>query len=117
MAYGSMFTTMTATIANGASLSSVVDLAGLALVGIEMPAAWTAANLTFQAAASASANVANFYDEMGGEFTASAAASRYIKIDPADFAGIKYLKVRSGTSGAPVAQGADRSITLVCRSL
>lgn len=40
--------------------------------------------------------------------------ARYIKA-PADLAGVPYLKVRSGTSGAPVNQGADRAITLIVK--
>ena len=37
-----------ATIANGASLSGAVYVGNRRLIGIQMPAAWTAAVLTFQ---------------------------------------------------------------------
>jgi hypothetical protein len=57
----------------------------------------------------------NVYDTAGSEKTVTADASRHIIIDPQDFAGTQYLKVRSGTSGLPVAQGAARTITLVVR--
>ncbi len=40
--------TFTATIPSGQSLSAEVDLGANSLVGIAMPAAWTAADLTFQ---------------------------------------------------------------------
>lgn len=104
--------TRTATIANGASLSDAVQLDGSALVGIVMPATWTAANLTIQASHNDS-TYNNVYDELGTEKTIVAAASRYISLNPADFAGSDSIKVRSGTAGTPVNQAAARSVILV----
>lgn len=107
-----MATYQTVTIASAGSLSAEVPIEGLTLAGIIMPAAWTTANLTFQGGI-VSGTVENLYDEYGTEVTVTAAASRYIAVSPEQFVGIKYLKVRSGTSGTPVAQGAERSLTLV----
>lgn len=106
---------LTVTIANGASLSGAVSLAGLLLVGIVMPASWTAADLTFQASRDGS-TYNNVYDEGGLEVTVDAAVSRHIVIDPARFAGCEYLKVRSGTSGVAVNQAAARSLVLIVRT-
>lgn len=102
----------TVTIANGASLSDAAQVDGAALVGIVMPAAWTAANLTLQASHDDS-TYNNMYDELGTEKTIVASTSRYISLNPADFLGTNSVKVRSGTSGTPVNQGGDRSIILV----
>lgn len=104
------------TIANGQSLSAQVGIGiGSAVVGLIMPAAWTAANLTFQASGDASV-FNNVYDAAGTEFTVTVAVSRYIQMDPSKTDSIAQLKIRSGTAGAPVAQsGADRVITLVVR--
>lgn len=105
---------ITVTIANGASLSGAAGLGrGVSLVGIVMPAAWTAAALTFQG----SADSTNFFDlyDAGTELNIGAGASRYIQVDPAKTDSLMALKVRSGTSGTPVNQGADRTITLVVR--
>ena len=44
------YTTRTATIANGQSLSGEVDLEGYAVAAISMPATWTAADITFAVA-------------------------------------------------------------------
>ncbi|NTU77322.1 MAG: hypothetical protein HGA90_05865, partial [Alphaproteobacteria bacterium] len=44
-----MLDNVTATIASGTSLSDAQNLGGLRLFGLVMPAAWTTANLTFQA--------------------------------------------------------------------
>lgn len=106
----------TVTISNGTALSPAVDLQGYNLVGIAMPAAWTAANITFQG----SADNNNFFDlyDSGSEINlASAAASRYIALNPTQFAAVRYLKVRSGTSAVPLNQGADRVVTLILRGL
>ena len=112
-------TNKTATIANGASLSGAVDLgAGAILAGIQMPAAWTAASLTFQVSADG-VTYANKFDALGTEYSvasAAAAASQYIALPPADWLGVRYVKVRSGTAAAAVNQGAERALTLVAAS-
>jgi hypothetical protein len=104
--------TRTATIASGASLSDAVELDGSALVGVVMPSAWTAANLTIQASHNDS-TFNNVYDELGTEKTIIASTSRYIVLNPADFAGSDSIKIRSGTAGTPVNQAAARSVILV----
>jgi len=105
-----------ATIANGASLSDAINLRGEVLVGIEMPAAWTAANLTFQASMD-NATYLNVYSAAGAELVVTAAASQFIWVDPSNFAGCRWIKVRSGTSGTPVNQGAERLVGLVSRGI
>lgn len=107
----------TATIANAASLSGSVDLNGRQLVGIMLPAAWTAANLTLQASMDGS-TFFNVYAIGGSEYTATVtAASTFIIIPPNDLLGVRYIKLRSGTSGSPVTQGASRTITLATRAV
>ena len=107
----------TATILNGASLSDAVEIDEGMLVGMVLPAAWTAANITLQGAAdNAVSTFNNLYDVEGTEVTIVASASRYVALVPADFAGLKAVKVRSGTNAVPVNQGGDRSITLVIMS-
>lgn len=106
----------TAVIANGASLSGAAHIGGpgqgSSLLRIVLPAAWTAANLTFQTSDSATGTFQDYYAADGTEVTVTAAASRDIGIAPIDFAGVAYVKVRSGTSAAAVNQGAARTITL-----
>ena len=106
-----------ASIANGASLSGAVVLPPAEyLCGISMPAAWTAANLTFQASFDGTTYY-DLYDQDGTELNITAAASRHIVLNPDNFWGFKWLKVRSGTTGTPVNQGAARTITLLTRAL
>ena len=102
----------TATIANGASLSDAVDLGDARAARIVMPASWTTANLTFQTSPDGS-TWNNLYDSYDTEYTVKAAASRSILLPLVDFLSIRYLKVRSGTSGSAVNQGGARSLQIV----
>lgn len=104
------------TIPEGGSVSDVVDLDGVHLVGIQMPATWDAANITFQASADG-VTFADLYNQSGSEVTVDAAAGRFIALDPTLFAGIRFLKVRSGTAATPVNQAAARTLILVARSI
>lgn len=104
--------TLSATIANGASLSGVVHLGVERLFALQMPSAWTTADLTFQGSYDGS-TYADVYDEFGSEVTVSAGASRFIILDPAKFLGLQKLKIRSGTTGAAVNQGAERTIRAI----
>ena len=115
------------TIANGASLSSEVDLRHHSLVAIQMPADWTAANLTFQGRPGAddvsprvNETLQNVYDDTGAEVTVTADADRYIALTAGvldALTGLGRVKVRSGTSGLAVNQGAARVLTLVLAAL
>lgn len=105
------------TITNGTALSPAVPLGRGTLIGILIPAAWTAANITFQASAD-DASFADVYDASGAELTLTVGgAARYITLDQKLFMGFANLKIRSGTTGTPVNQGADRILTLVTREL
>ena len=114
---GANYVVIPAVIPINTAVSPTLDLSGYCLVGIETPAAWTAAGLTFQASGSAAAAVADVYDNGGSEYTVSAAAAHYVIMSPADVLGWKYLVVRSGTAGTPVNQAGERTLNLICRSL
>ena len=101
----------TFTIANGASLSDSQQIDEAMLVGLKLPGTWTTANLTLQAAGEdAESTFCNVYEQDGTEVEINAAASRYVALEPVKFAGMKHIKIRSGTSGTPVNQGGARSI-------
>jgi len=102
------------------ALSEIIPLNGLRLVGIQMPAAWDTANLTFQAAVSnepADANSPtwqNVYDSAGNEVTVTAAAGHYIAIlEDAAVLRAPRLRIRSGTNASAVNQTADRTLVLI----
>lgn len=115
--------TYTTTIANGASLSGNITsslwpqegLGNLIVYAIDMPAAWTAANITLQIA-SADGTFRDVYDSSGNEITITAAASRRIVVPPNTYISGGAMRLRSGTAAAPVNQGADRTILVYART-
>jgi len=114
---------LTATIANGASQSDVVDLRGVTILGVFTPSAWTAANLSFLACNTSGGTFLDVYTGgVGGSASTEAVltmtTSSYLGITGvlADtLAAIRFLKLRSGTTGTPVNQLADRTIYLACK--
>ena len=107
-------TTITATIASGASLSGNIDLGTARLGRIVMPAAWTTADITLQTSFDGVTwSVDSLYDKDGAEYTIKAAAARSVLIPLADMLSVRYLRVRSGTLALPVVQAAARSLVLV----
>jgi len=107
----------TATIANGTSLSNGVLIGDMALCGLLMSAAWTAASLSFQISFDDGVTWNDLYSDAGVEqvLVVTAPAGKYLALDPSQFAGITMIKIRSGVTGVPVNQGADRVLTLVSR--
>ena len=106
-------------IAAGQSLSAACPLGALTLVGISMPAAWTAAALTFQVSPDGGTTWQELYDGAGNAITITAAAGQFVipLADPSYFwRGINMIKVRSGTAAVPVNQVAAAAINLVTRS-
>lgn len=100
-----------ATIANGAALSGGVAVTG-ALVGLNIPAAWTAADITFQGSCDNGATYTDIYDGATERKipTASVVVSHFLALALTDWLAFTHIKVRSGTSAAPVNQGAQRVI-------
>lgn len=105
-------------IANGESISSlggdantgIIDLTKKSLVGIQMPAAWTAAGLSFSVSMDGGTTYNDLYDDTMTERSIAVVASRSITLDPTKFMGCTHLKFRSGTGAGPVNQGAARTI-------
>lgn len=105
-----------AVIASGASESAIVDLGGLHLAAIIMPAAWTAASVTILTSYDG-VNFLPAYDATGTEIALTVAASRLVVLDfDKTIALGNHIKLRSGTAGAPVNQGSDRTLSLIPRS-
>lgn len=102
----------TATIANAGSLSPAVDLGSGRLVAIVFPAAWTAAPVTLMGTADGT-NYFDLWSSAGAEISLTWVVSKLQALDPNQYLGITGLKVRSGPTAAPVAQGAARDFLLV----
>lgn len=96
-------------IANGTSLSGPVDLGEQKLIGIAMPAAWTAAGLSFQGS-NDNVTYTDLVDAAGAVLARTVGASQFSLVSGLDLP--RYIKVRSGTLAVPVNQGADRTLQL-----
>lgn len=101
-------------ILDTASLSAAIECDGYDILRIVMPAAWDAADLTFQVSDDGGTTFRNLYWDWGPEMVVDAAAARVIELSPFVLMHhIDQIKVRSGTAGVPVAQTADRTFYLV----
>ncbi|MGA8094773.1 MAG: hypothetical protein WBV35_07230 [Steroidobacteraceae bacterium] len=108
-----------AAIAEGAALSAQVDIGGYTLIGVFVPANWTTAALTFQGSPDDGTTWGEVYDITGVpiEITSLTGGSvgYFVALDPTRFRGLRSLKIRSGTVGAPVVQTAGVTLTLLTR--
>lgn len=107
--------TVTATISNGQSLSDPINFSGLRLFAIAVPPGMLGGVLTFQMSPDGGFTWLNVYDQYGDEITATFTAGTCIVLEPAKFASLQNLRIRSGKSAAPVAQTADGALQLVLR--
>jgi hypothetical protein len=95
-----------ATIGAGASLSNQFYVGAGEVCGILMPAAWTAAVITFRGSVDG-VNFYDLYDQSGVEVAITVAAATIVSeiANVRDMSrGLLFMKVRSGTSAVPVNQ-------------
>lgn len=107
-------------IAAGTALSNGAAIGDHVLVGIQMPAAWTAAAMTFQVSDDAGVTWVNLSDDTGAEVKLAAnptAGARIAILNLSPFVSVTFIKIRSGTGAAPVNQAADAVVGLVTRKL
>jgi hypothetical protein len=103
-----MINSVPVTIANGATVSSLVSLKGFALVGIQTPAALTGVAITFQSCDSTGVTcVPVKVTTSGTALSQTVTTSSYYAIDPVAFYGVAYLKLVSGS-----AEGGARALTV-----
>lgn len=95
-------------IANGQQVSAAISCGGLVLCGILLPAAFTGTALTFEVCNTLGGTYVPLNSTTSGTLlTYTVAQGTYCAIDPKDFQGVQYLKIKSGSS-----EGAAR--TLIC---
>ena len=110
-------TTTTATIDAGASLSAGIRLPNAHyLAAILLPAAWTAAGITFQGSADG-VTYGDIHASDGTELTLTVAAGQLVTLTADALRAVPFLKVRSGTAAVAVNQAAARTLTLITRQL
>jgi len=86
-----------ATIANGATESNVIDLGQATLCGIYVPDI-TGTSLSFKASNTATGTFAPIKDGAGSLVSKTVADNDYIYLDPVIFAGVRFLKIVSGST-------------------
>jgi hypothetical protein len=106
--------TISVDIAAGQYLSGALDtLDRCTITAISIPAGWAGTTtVSFQTADETGA-----YEDLveyGSDITVTVAAGKTTKLSPSDWWGIRFLKIRSGTSGTPVTQAAKRTIKFFC---
>lgn len=95
-------------IANGVQESAAFPTGGMTLVGIILPAAFTGTALTFEVSSSLAGTYVPLCNTLSGTpLSYTVAQGTYCAIDPKDFQGIQFLKIKSGSN-----EGAAR--TLLC---
>jgi len=111
--------TMQATISSGTSVSNAIDPVDSALLGFIMPAAWTTAALNLEVSMDNTNWATVIYDKVGTAVSswATPVAGAAYAVDAMSMLPWRFVRFRSGTSGSPVTQGADRLITTVMRPL
>lgn len=111
----------TVTIADSASQpTDGVDLGDETLCGVIVPSTWSTAAISFLAATTLTGTYYPLYSASGAEVVTGSitgGTAVWVALDPADFAGVRYLKVRSGTSAAAVNQSGGDTLTLVTRAV
>ena len=109
---------ITAQIAAGQSLSPQIDIGSKSLAGLQIPANWTTASLSFQVSVDGGTTWTELTTAAGAAFAIGSLANgtpRYVAIDPTTLRGAQSLKIRSGTAAAPVNQTNAVTLTLVTR--
>jgi len=90
------------------NLTSAIDLVDWHLIGIVMPAAWTAADITFEGSHDNS-TFNTILNQFGTTYTLTVSTDQYIFLSVADtYSFPRYIKI--GTSAG---QAADRTLILV----
>lgn len=100
------------------ALSSGINLNGLLLVGLtKVDIDWDAADITMQASHD-DVTYVDLYTSAGLEQTINvtvATDAQYFSLIPSDFAGVKYIKFRSGTQATPVRQTESQDLVVHVR--
>lgn len=112
-------------VGTDADFSNELDLRSHRIVGLVMPATWTAAKITFQGAAlpanqrASTAGVEplqDVFDSGGTEVQLTVTQGHFVVLTEAHrqaLGALARVKLRSGVTGTPVDQAADRLVTVV----
>lgn len=94
-----------AVIAAAGTTSAAVNLGGMTLVGLLMPSTFVGTTVKFQAAEALAGTYRLVTDGAGSDYSLTVAVNKFVPVDPTKMAGVRYLKLVSGsteTGGATV---------------
>lgn len=105
---GSALINVPAVIASSGTKSAAIDLKGMALNGVKLPATFTGTAISFEMCDTADGTYVPVKSTTSGTtLSYTVAQATYAAIDPTPFQGIRYLKIVSNAT-----EGAER--TLLC---
>lgn len=108
------FYDLSATIANGQTVSDAIDLGGLELVGFFLPSTFDGTSLSLQASTHIDGTYVAVENGSGSAYSITTAASKYAPIaDLAVIAGLRFIKLVAGASQST----SDTVITLAVRAV
>lgn len=107
------------TIVSGAVYSNIVNLRTTeTVVGVIIPSGFTVTPIGFLVSPYKDPSISpNTMAYNGAEYLASGVGSVQLVLDPSLFVGVRQLQIRSGSAGAPVAQGGNRTMVLITQEL
>lgn len=95
-------------ISSGLQESAALDCGGMVLSGIILPTAFTSTALTFEVSSTLAGTYVPLKSTISGTaLSYTVAQATYCAIDPKDFQGVRFLKIKSGS-----AEAADRILIL-----
>lgn len=109
-------TSLSVTIASGASLSDAADLNGTLVASVVFPSGWTGTVASFEASIDGDI-YAPVRDNTGAYVNVAVSGLSFVSVDPSYFVGAAYVKVRSGTQTTPVVQSGTRTVYVGAREL
>jgi len=95
---GYMLPSVAANILISTTESQAIDTKGFALVGFFTPAALTGTTLTFEACQTVGGTYLPVYDSTNTQVSITVATGKYYALDPKNFQGIRFLKIKSGST-------------------
>lgn len=108
---GSFYPALTTSIANGATESAEINTSGAIFTGFYTPAAFTGTAVTFEASKTTGGTFLPV-SNAAGAVSITVTTSHYYAVDPKDFQGIQFLKIKSGST-----EGGARTISYSMRGI
>ena len=92
------FVDMTITTGEATTPTDGVDLIGMSLVGAHIPSTFDGTTITVTTCDTQGGTYLPMYDRNGTQYSITTSASRYVYLNPADFAGVRFIKFVTATN-------------------